>query len=91
MALAGNGIDHLTLDDLLEAVNPAPPSIEERLRHALTATIKCWQEGQVTDEQAEMLIKALVAANVNRQVNQMVNEFFTPQRRRTGYPRLSLL
>ena len=82
MALVKNDTDGLTLDDLLEAVNPSRTSLEERFRRALVSTIKYWQGGQLTDEQAEVLIKAIVSASVNRQVNEMVNDFFTPRNRR---------
>ena len=79
MALTLKGIENWTLDDLLEAINPPPPSADEQLRRALVAIIKSWQGGELTDEQATTLIKAIAAANMNRQVNQMVNDFFTPR------------
>ena len=84
MALALKGIENWTLDDLLEAVNPPPPSADERLRRALWAVIKSWQDGEITDEQATTLIKAIAAAKVNRQFNEMASEVFTPRRRRRG-------
>ncbi len=87
MALAVEGFEHLTLDDLLEAINPPPPSVEERLRRALVVTIKGWEEGQLTDEQAAALITAIVNANANRQMNEMISDFLTPRRRRTGHRR----
>ena len=84
MALTLKEIENWTLDDLLEAINPPPPSADERLRRALVAIIESWQNGEITDDQATTLIKAIAAANMNRQVNQMVNDFFTPRRGRTG-------
>jgi hypothetical protein len=92
MALAKNDIERLTLDDLLEAINPSPPSLEERLRRALAGTIKHWQNGHLTDEQAETIIRAIVATSVNRQMNEMVNDFFAPRHRRgEASPRRFLL
>ena len=81
MAPTKKDIAKWTLDDLLEAINPPPPSADERLRHAVVSVIKSWQEGKITDEQVATLIKTIAAVNANRQVNQMVNEFFTPRRR----------
>ena len=81
MALALKDIEKWTLDDLLEAINPPPPSADDRLRRALSATVQCWRDGQITDEQAAAVIKAIAAVNMNRQVNRMVNDFFTPRRR----------
>lgn len=84
MALSLKNIENWTLDDLLEAINPPPPSADEQLRRALMAVIQSWQNGEITDEQATTLIKAIAAAKVNRQFNEMVNDFFTPRRRRAG-------
>lgn len=84
MALAKKDIENWTLDDLLEAVNPTPPTADERLRRALVAVIKSWQDSGITDEQATILIKSVVAAKLNRQVNEMANEVFTPRHRRKG-------
>ena len=82
MALALKDIENWTLDDLLEAINPPPPSADEQLRRALVAVVQSWQNGEITDEQATSLIKAIAAVNMNRQVNQMVNDFFAPRRGR---------
>lgn len=44
MTIAMDALPDLTWDDLLDAINPAPPSVEERLRRALVATIKTWRK-----------------------------------------------
>ena len=54
------------------------------MRRALLAVIQSWQNGEITDEQAITLIKAIAAAKVNRQFNEMVIDFFTPRRGRAG-------
>lgn len=84
MALSLKDIENWTLDDLLDAINPPPPSDDERLRRALVAIIESWRNGEITDEQATTLIKAIAAAKVNRQFNEMANDFFTPRRGRAG-------
>lgn len=94
MALALKDIENWTLDDLLEAINPPPPSADERLRRALVAVIESWKRGEITDEQATAVIKAIAAVNMNRQMNQIVNDFFTPRRGRAedvSRGRLSLI
>ena len=50
MALSLKDIANWTLDDLLEAINPPPPSADEQLRRALVAVIESWQNGEITDE-----------------------------------------
>ena len=82
MALAENGIEHLTLDDLLEAINPPPPSPDERFRRALQVTIDGWQSGQLTDKQADEIIKALFTVKLNSEVSELVSDYFTPEHRR---------
>ena len=93
MTTAKDVLPNLTWDDLLEAINPAPPSLEERLRRALVVIIKGWEEGQLTDAQASELIQAIVTAQEKRRVNEMfseiVDDFFTPRRRKSER-RLSL-
>ena len=84
MALPRKDVENWTLDDLLEAVNPAPPTTEEQLRRALVAVIKSWRHGEITDEQATTLIKAIAAAKVNRHFNEMASEVFAPRHRRRG-------
>ena len=95
MATARDELPNWTLDDLLEAINPAPPSIEERQRRALVVVIKSWEAGELTDAQASGLIEAIVTApqkrRVNKMFNEMVNDLFTPKRRRKGARRLSLV
>ena len=84
MARTLTDIENWTLDDLLDVINPPPPSADERLRRSLVAVIKSWQDGEITDEQATTLIKAIAAVNMNRQFNEMANEVFTPRHRRRG-------
>lgn len=91
MTTAVDVLPDLTWDDLLEAINPPPPSVEERLRRALVAIIKTWEEGHLTDAQASALIQAIATAYENRRVSEMVSDFFTPQRRRKSERRLSII
>jgi len=74
-----NGIEHLTMDDLLEAINPPPPSQEERFRRALQFAINWWQDGHLTDEQATELIKALFTVKMNGEVSELISDYFTPR------------
>ncbi len=76
--LAKNDPLPISWDDLLAAINPQPESPEMLYRRALAEVVQHWQKGSITDEQAEQLIKALVAANITRQANAMVNDFFSP-------------
>ena len=82
MVLAENSVEHLTLDDLLEAVNPSPPSPEERFRRALQVAIEWWQDGRLTDDQATELVKALFTVKMNSEVSELVSDYFTPRSRR---------
>ena len=95
MATVKDDLANWTLDDLLEAINPAPPSIEERCRRALVVIIKSWEAGELTDEQASGLIEVIVTAlekrRVNEMFNEMVNDVFTPKRRRKDARRFSLV
>ena len=95
MATVKDDLANWTLDDLLEAINPAPPSVEERQRRALVVVIKSWEAGEITDEQASGLIEVIVTApqkrRVNEMFNEMVNDLFTPKRRRKGARRFSLI
>lgn len=95
MATARDELPNLTWDDLLEAINPAPPSIEERCRRALVVILKSWEAGELTDEQASGLIEVIVTALEKRRANEMftemVNDLFTPKRRRKGARRFSLV
>lgn len=81
MALAGSSTENLTLDDLLEAINPRPPSPEERFRRALQVAIKWWQDGHLTDDQAEELIKALFTVKMNNEVSELISDYFAPRSR----------
>ncbi len=82
MALMKREIEDWTLDDLLEAINPAPPSTGERFRRALAVAVNGWQEGQLTDEQASEFIKALFTVKLNGEVSEMISDYFTPKSRR---------
>lgn len=81
MALMKREIEDWTLDDVLEAINPAPPSTDERFRRALAVAVNGWQEGQLTDEQAGEFIKALFAVKLNGEVSEMISDYFTPKSR----------
>ena len=78
MALTQNDQLKLSWDDLLTVINPQPPSPEALYRGALVEVVSQWQKGAITEEQADELIRMLVAANINRQVRDMVNDYFSP-------------
>ncbi len=83
MALATNGIEHLTMDDLLEAINPSPRSVDTLYRHGLDEITLYWQQGRITSKQATNLVKMLIAAKLEYEVGEMVADAFSPKKKGT--------
>ena len=84
MATANITAADITLDDLLEAINPQPPTMDERIQHALSMVTQYHQEGKISDADAEAIIKVLLDLKTNLEVNLMIAEVFTPKNRRRG-------
>ena len=78
MTTATSKLPPISWDDLLSAISPQQGLANADLRRAITAVVTAQQEGRITDKDAAELIKMLAAVAVNRQVNAMVNDFFTP-------------
>ena len=68
-------------DDLLLAISPQRGFDNADLRRVIDAITTAQQEGHITDEDAEELLKVLLAAVVSGRVNAMVGDFFTPDAR----------
>ena len=82
MATVKDDLANWTLDDLLEAINPAPPTPEERVQRALAVIARLQQEGQITDADADAWVRAIIAARINGEFAAMVSDYFTPAKRR---------
>ena len=78
MTTATSKLPPISWDDLLSAISPQQGLANADLRRAITAVATAQQEGRITDKDAAELIKMLAAVAVNRQVNAMVADFFTP-------------
>ena len=68
-------------EDLLAAISPRRGLDRADLQKAITAIVAAQQEGQITDADAQELIKVLVGIAASGQFNVMVNDFFTPDAR----------
>ena len=78
MAITRNELPPVSWDDLLSAISPQRGFTNADLRRAISAISTAQQEGRISDEQAEELIKMLAAVAVSGQVNALVGDFFTP-------------
>jgi len=78
MAITRNERPPVSWDDLLSAISPQRGFANTDLRRAIGAISTAQQEGSISDEQAEELIKMLAAVAVSGQVNALVGDFFTP-------------
>ena len=81
MTRAENGIEHLTMDDLLEAINPPPPSVDALYQHGLDDISAYWRQGRITSEQAMGLVKMLMAAKLDYEVSEMIRDAFSPKKK----------
>lgn len=84
MATANISTANITLDDLLEAINPQPPTLDERIQRAVSVVAQFHQEGKISNADAEAIIKVLLNIKDNLEINQMISEVFTPKNRRRG-------
>lgn len=87
MATVKDDLANWTLDDLLEAINPAPPTLDERIQRALAVVDQYHREGQLSDAEAEGLVRVLLDAGIAVEIGEIVTDYFTPhhrQQRRNG-------
>ncbi len=82
-------------EDLLAAISPPEATAEENLRHIIEVGASLHQEGYITNEEMEDLIKIALAVAINDEVNAVVTDFFSPGSRgnyRSGFnDRISLI
>ena len=78
MAMSKNGIEHLTLDDLLAIINPPKQTPEELYGRALDEVIAAWQEGNLTDAEADELILELISARIHYEMRGIISDAFSP-------------
>ena len=78
MTTTRNELPPVSWDELLSAISPQRGFANADLRRAIGAISTAQQEGRISDEQAEELIKMLAAVAVSGQVNALVGDFFTP-------------
>ena len=65
-------------DDLLSAISPQRGFANTDIQRFINAVTTARQEGHITDEELEDLIKMLAAVVMSGQVNAIVGDFFTP-------------
>ena len=65
----------MSWDDLLLAISPQRGFDNADLRRVIDAITTAQQEGHITDEDAEELLKVLLATVVSGRVNAMVGDF----------------
>ena len=78
MTTARNELPPVSWDDLLLAISPQRGIANTEVRRFIEAVTVAQQEGRITDEDVEELIKVMVAAAVSGRVNAIVGDFFTP-------------
>ena len=78
MTTTRNELPPVSWDDLLAAISPRRGLAGDDLRRVIEAIVAAQQGGQITEEEAEEIIKALLAVAMSGQVNALVNDFFTP-------------
>lgn len=84
MGTANISAASITLDDLLEAINPQPLTLDERIQRALSVVTQYHQEGKISGADADAIIKVLLDVKANLEFDLMVAEVFTPKNRRRG-------
>ena len=84
MAITRNELPPVSWDDLLSAISPQRGFASADLRRTIEVITAAQQEGQITDKDAEELIKFLLATMISGRVNAMVGDFFMPDAQRLG-------
>lgn len=91
MATANISAADITLDDLLEAINPQPPTMDERIQHALSVVTQYHQEGKISDADADALRGVLLDASMSVEFGEIVTDYFTPSNRKRRNGRIDFL
>ena len=78
MAVAGNNSNLPSWEQLLAAINPPQETPEELYARALDSIKADWQAGCITDEEADNLIKQLLAARIQYEMRGMISYAFSP-------------
>ena len=81
MATANISTADITLDDLLEAINPQPPTLDERIQRALSVVAQYHQEGKLSDADADAMRGVLLDAGMAAEIGEIVTDYFTPRNR----------
>ncbi len=84
MTITRNELPSVSWDDLLSAISPQRGFANADLRRTIEAITAAQQEGEITDKDAEELLKVLLAAVISGRVNAMVGDFFMPNAHRPG-------
>ena len=86
-----NSAEGITLDDLLEAINPQPPTMDGRIRNALGVVAQYRREGHISDADADALVSVLVDASITAEVSDIALDYFTPRNRQRRDGRINLI
>ena len=82
-------------EDLLAAINPPKKTPEELYESALDEVIVAWQEGILTDAEADDLIQELISAKIHYEMRGIISDAFSPDMGRLAgnsrRPRFSLI
>ena len=82
MAINSRERPPVSWDDVLAAINPPRQTPEEMYEGALDEITAAWREGQLTEAEADELIRALMGARVRYEIGKMIDYAFTPSTRR---------
>ena len=64
--------------DLLAAINPPKKTPEELYERALDGIIAAWQEGKLTDAEADELVQELISARIHYEMRGIINDALSP-------------
>ena len=78
MAATRNECFPTSWEDLLAAINPPKKTPEELYELALDEVIAAWQEGNLTDEDADELIEELISARVRYEMRGIISDALSP-------------
>ena len=78
MATNSGGRAPVSWDDVLAAINPPRQTPEEMYEGALDEITAAWQEGHLTEAEADELIRALMGARVRYEIGKMIDYAFSP-------------
>ncbi len=78
MATTRNELRPVSWKDLLSAISPPKATPEELYELALDEITAAWQEGHLTDAEADGLIKELPSARMHYEIRGMIDDAFSP-------------